>query len=140
MSFQSPLRSNGFVELPDTDSLDRFLTESNGSPAIIFKHSDSCGVSSRAHGQMSQIKVPVGLVIVQRARALSDEIAARTGIVHETPQVFILRGREVLWTASHGQIRVEAVEAALREISERGAVGGEQKGGGPRPSGSVSSR
>ena len=117
MSLQSSSWSNGFVELPDTDSLDRFLAESNGFPAIIFKHSDSCGISSRAHGQMSQIERPVGLVIVQRARAVSDEIAARTGVPHETPQVFILRGREVLWTASHGQIRTEAVEAALLEIS-----------------------
>jgi bacillithiol system protein YtxJ len=119
MSFQDSSRSNGFVELPDTDSLDRFLAESNGSLAIIFKHSDSCGISARAHGQMSQIERPVGLVIVQKARALSDEIVARTGVEHETPQVFILRNREVLWTASHGQIKAEAVEAALLEISER---------------------
>jgi bacillithiol system protein YtxJ len=119
MSSQSSSRSNGFVELRDTDSLDRFLTESNGFPAIIFKHSVTCGMSARAHGQMSQIERPIGLVIVQTARAVSDEIAARTGIEHETPQVFILREREVLWTASHGQIRAEAVEAALLEISER---------------------
>lgn len=119
MSFQSSSRSNGFVELPDTESLDRFLAESNGFPAIIFKHSNSCGISARAYGQMSQIVGPVGLVIVQKARALSDEIAARTGVEHETPQVFILREQEVLWTASHGQIRAQAVEAALLEISER---------------------
>jgi bacillithiol system protein YtxJ len=119
MSFRSSSRSNGFVELPDTDSLDRFLGESNGSPAIVFKHSNSCGMSARAHGQMSKIERPIGLVIVQTARALSDEIAARTGVEHETPQVFILRDREVLWTASHGEIEAEAVEAALLEISER---------------------
>jgi len=119
MSPQSSSRSNGFVELPDTDSLDRFLAESNGFPAIIFKHSNSCGISARAHEQLSQIERPVGVVVVQTARALSDEITARTGVEHETPQVFILRDREVLWTASHGQIRAEAVEAALLEISER---------------------
>src|SRR5438309_5296258 len=103
MSQQSSAPANGLIELTDMDSLDRFLAESNGSPAIIFKHSNSCGISSRAHGQMSQIERPVGLVIVQKARALSDEITARTGVEHETPQVFILRDREVLWTASHGQ-------------------------------------
>jgi bacillithiol system protein YtxJ len=115
MSFQSSPPSNGFVELSDADSLDRFLAQSNGSPAVVFKHSDSCGISARAHVQMSQLQRPVGLVTVQKARALSDEIAERTGVGHETPQVFILRGREVLWTASHGQIKAEAVEAALLE-------------------------
>ena len=119
MSLQSPSRSNGFVELPDTESLDRFLAQSNGSPAIIFKHSNACGLSARAHGQMSEIDQPVGLVIVQQARALSDEIARRTGVAHETPQVFVLRDREVLWTASHGQIKAEAVAAALAEILGR---------------------
>lgn len=107
--------NNDFIEIGDLDSLDRFLAEANGSLAIIFKHSDSCGISARAHGQMSKVERRVGLVIVQEARALSDEIAARTGIEHETPQVFILRGREVLWTASHGRISAEAVEAALAE-------------------------
>jgi bacillithiol system protein YtxJ len=119
MSSSSSSTSDGFVELPDTDSLDRFLAQSNGSPAIIFKHSESCGVSTRAQAQVSRLELPVGLVIVQKARVVSDEIAARTGVEHETPQVFILRDQEVLWTASHGQISAEAVEAALLEINER---------------------
>lgn len=72
---------------------------------------------------MSRLELPVGLVIVQAARALSDEIAVRTGVEHETPQVFILRDGEVLWTASHGQISAEAVEVALRESSQPAADG-----------------
>jgi len=107
--------NNGFIEIADLDSLDRFLAEANGSPAVIFKHSDSCGISARARAQMSRLEFPVGLVIVQTAHDVSVEIAARTGVEHETPQVFILRGREVLWTASHGRISAEAVEAALAE-------------------------
>lgn len=122
MSSQTSSLSNGFTELADTDSLDRFLAEANGSPAIIFKHSNSCGTSARAHAQMSRLDVPVGLVIVQKERALSDEIAKRTGVEHETPQVFILRDRTVLWTASHERISAEAVEAALSEISQQVAV------------------
>lgn len=121
--------NNGFIEIADLDSLDRFLAEANGSPAIIFKHSNSCGISARAHAQMSRLELQVGLVIVQKARALSNEIAARTGVEHETPQVFILRGREVLWTASHGQIRAEAVEAALSEAGKQAPRGTTQEAG-----------
>ena len=113
MSYQSSPPSNGFIELMDKDSLDRFLTQSNGSPVIIFKHSNTCGISARAHAQVSMLAHPVGLVTVQQAREVSDEIEARTGVAHETPQVFIIRDREVLWSASHGQIKAEAVEAAL---------------------------
>jgi bacillithiol system protein YtxJ len=117
MNQQSSAAMNGFVELRDIDALDRFLAQSNGSPAIIFKHSNLCGISARAHAEMSRIERPVGLVTVQQARDVSNEIETRTGVEHETPQVFIMRDRQVLWTASHGQIKVAAVEAALQQIS-----------------------
>ena len=119
MSQQSSAPANGFVELPDMDSLDRFLAQSNGSPAIIFKHSNSCGISARAHAEMSRIELRVGLVIVQKARALSNEIEERMGVAHETPQVFIIRDGKAVWTASHGQIKAEAVAAAWLEFSQQ---------------------
>ena len=122
MSQQSSAPANGLIEITDMDSLDRFLAQSNGSPAIIFKHSNSCGISARAHAEMSRIELPVGMITVQTARAVSNEIEARTGVEHETPQVFIIRDGKVLWAASHGQIRAEAVAAALLRISEQQAT------------------
>jgi bacillithiol system protein YtxJ len=115
MNQPSSAPANFFVELSDMDSLDRFLAQSNGSPSIIFKHSNTCGISARAHAEMSRLEHPVGMIIVQQARGVSNEIEARTGVAHETPQVFIIRNGEVLWSASHGQIKVEAVELALQE-------------------------
>jgi bacillithiol system protein YtxJ len=123
MTQPSSAPANGFVELPDMESLDRFLAQSNGSPALVFKHSNLCGISARAHAEMSRIDLPIGLIIVQQARDVSNEIETRTGVAHETPQVFIIRDRQVLWTASHGQIKAEAVEAALREVSEQNQSG-----------------
>ena len=111
--------TNGFIELRDVASLDDFLARSNGDPAIIFKHSDSCGISARAYTQMSELERPVGLVTVQTARAVSDEIGKRTGLAHETPQVMIISDGKVAWTASHGQVKAAAVEAALEEVSRR---------------------
>src|SRR6266446_2388895 len=108
--------TNGFTEITDIEALTQFLALSNGDPAIIFKHSNSCGISSRAHTQLSRLGRPLGIVIVQRARAVSDEIVKRTGVAHETPQLLIFRNGEVVWTASHGQINAETVAAALEEI------------------------
>jgi bacillithiol system protein YtxJ len=108
--------NNGFVELPDVAALDNFLAQSNGDPVIIFKHSDSCGISARAYTQMSQLKPPVGLVTVQTARTVSAELEKRMGLAHETPQVMIVSGGKVAWTASHGQVKAAAVEAALEEL------------------------
>jgi bacillithiol system protein YtxJ len=111
--------TNGFIELPDTASLDKFLAPADGAPAIIFKHSESCGISSQAYTQMSRLGRPLGIVTVQQARAVSDEIEKRTGVAHETPQLLIFHKGAVVWIASHGQIKAEAVEAALAEISKQ---------------------
>ena len=113
--------TNGFTEITNTESLNQFLTLSNGAPAIIFKHSNSCGISSRAYTQMIRLGRPLGIVIVQNARAVSDDIEKRTGVAHETPQLLIFRNGAVVWTASHGQIKAETVEAALVEIN-KGAI------------------
>jgi bacillithiol system protein YtxJ len=114
--------TNGFTEITDTESLDRFLQQSDDSPAIVFKHSNSCGISSRAYAQMTMLGRPLGIVIVQNARAVSDELEKRTGVAHETPQLLIFRRGAVVWTASHGQIKAEAIEAALEEMGSRSQV------------------
>jgi len=108
-----------FVEIVDIESLDRFLTKSNNGPVIILKHSDSCGVSSRAYAEMGKLQHPVGLITVQKARAVSDRLEERLGVAHETPQVLIVRDGKLIWTTSHLQVRVDAVEAALEEVGRR---------------------
>lgn len=110
---------NGFKELRDLASLDSFLSQANGAPVIIFKHSESCGISARAYAQISELERPVGLVTVQSARAVSNEIEKRMGIMHETPQVLIVSNGKVGWTASHGHIRAAAVKAALEAVGSR---------------------
>lgn len=125
-TFRPVCMMNGFKELRNLASLDSFLSQSNGDPVIIFKHSDSCGLSSRAYAQMSELERPVGLVTVQTARAVSDEIEKRMGIMHETPQVLIVSDGKVGWTASHGQVKAAAVEVALGEQSAKGKEQGKQ--------------
>jgi bacillithiol system protein YtxJ len=104
---------NGFVEIDDVESLDRFISEAGENPAIVFKHSNTCGISARVYREVSQVTRPVGIVVVQQARHVSDEIARRFGIQHETPQAFVVRGEKVLWSASHYGVKAQAIEEAL---------------------------
>lgn len=103
---------NGFVEIRDKETLEEFLTNAGGA-AVLFKHSETCGVSSRAYGEMARLKRPIGLITVQRARHVSDEIEHRWQLTHETPQVLIIRDGKLVWDASHFRIRADAVESAL---------------------------
>lgn len=107
-----------FIAIDDKAALDRFLLEANGRPVVIMKHSNTCGVSSRAYRAMTDFEGQVGLVVVQDARDVSEEVARRTGVPHETPQVLILRDDKVMFTVSHFDVKAETIEAELRRIHE----------------------
>lgn len=106
---------NQFTQITDTQALDQLLTSSHDAPVVLFKHSSTCPISSAAYKQMSQVARDVSLVVVQRARDVSSEIASRTGIPHESPQAIVLRNGEAVWSASHFDITAGAVEQAVRE-------------------------
>lgn len=53
--------------------------------------------------------LPAYLVDVRAERPLSQEIAARSGVQHESPQAILLRRGAPLWDASHYEITAEAL-------------------------------
>lgn len=107
------MSSKDFVEIEDVETLDRLISEAGDRLTIVFKHSNTCGISARVYREISQVRRPVGIVVVQQARDVSDEIARRFGIQHETPQALIIRGDRVLWSASHYAVKAQAIEEAL---------------------------
>lgn len=111
------MSENGFIELRQLSELDELLRGSAQGPVILFKHSETCGVSRRAYQEMGKVKKSIAIVTVQRARALSDEIESRLKLTHETPQVLIVRDGKLAWSASHFRITAEAVNNAVNEAA-----------------------
>ena len=104
-----------FVRVTSQDSFDELVEQSKDKPVVIFKHSTTCPISASAYRQVSGFGGEVALVEVQRARELSREIENQTGIRHESPQVLVLRNGQVVWDASHFQIKTDAIARAVRE-------------------------
>ena len=104
-----------FTKILDADALEQALARSADAPVVLFKHSTTCPISSAAYEQMARVASDVALVVVQRAREVSNEIASRTGIRHESPQAIVVRNGEAVWSASHFDITAKAVEKAVRE-------------------------
>ena len=104
-----------FNPVEDAAALERLLTHSKEEPVLLFKHSSTCPISARAYRQMQGVKSPVSIVVVQQSRDLSREVAARTGVQHETPQALVLRHGKAVWSASHFDITADAVEQAMRK-------------------------
>lgn len=111
-------------ELNSIEDLDTALAESKERPVLLFKHSLTCPISARAMREfeafLDQAPPRVGykLIIVQTAREVSNEAAARLGLRHESPQaVIVRRGREV-WSTSHYDITAERLREAVRSFKE----------------------
>ena len=118
---------NHFSKLTSDDSFAALVEKSNEHPVVIFKHSLTCPISARAYKQMSEFEGEVELLEIQRNSELSREIASRTGVQHESPQVIVLRNGQVIWEASHFDVTTDAVAEAVRRANGQSAVGGEQK-------------
>ena len=108
-----------FVTIDEPFALEELFVHSYNEPVLIFKHSTTCPISAHAYREMSRLDAgparQIFLVVVQTARPLSNEIARRTGVRHESPQAIVLSRGEAVWTASHYDITAAEVERAVRE-------------------------
>ncbi len=53
--------------------------------------------------------IPAFLVDVRAQRSVSQQIAARSGVEHESPQIIVFQRGAVVWNASHDDITAEAL-------------------------------
>jgi bacillithiol system protein YtxJ len=101
------------------EDLNVLLAGTSGRPALIFKHSLSCGTSAMAMEEMTDLvaagplDVDFALVRIQAARAVSDAIAMRLKVRHESPQILLIRDGQVVWSATHWNVTARTVQAAL---------------------------
>ena len=105
------------------DELDRLLSESGQRPVVLFKHSFSCGISAEAldelvaHLNDKPVDARYAMVTVQTHREVSNAVAKKLGVRHETPQALIIRDGQVVWAASHFRVTADAVTAAIRKAA-----------------------
>ena len=57
------------------------------------------------------------MVTVQTHRAVSNAIAQKLGVRHETPQALLVKNGRVVWSASHFRVTAAAVDDAIRTQS-----------------------
>jgi len=103
-----------FQRIDDTTALDSLLSNSNAPLVVVFKHSISCPISAAAYREMQQLENDVVLIEVQSAREVSRELANRTGIRHESPQVIVFRNGKAVWNASHYGVSAAEVVKILQ--------------------------
>ena len=107
------------TSLEGLDELDRMVAASSDRPLLLFKYSNTCGTSAQAldelvaHLDESPADATYAMVTVQTHRDVSNAIARKLGVRHETPQALLVRDGRVVWSASHFRVTAAAVEDAI---------------------------
>ncbi|UGU16170.1 bacillithiol system redox-active protein YtxJ [Sinomicrobium kalidii] len=111
-------RELDWTPLTSEEQLEEIEQESREVPVIIFKHSTRCGISRMAYRNFesdmdAEKEVRLYYLDLLAYRNISDAIASRFGIAHESPQLLLLKDGKVVYNASHGEIAAQKVLQAL---------------------------
>ena len=108
-------------QLTTRDELDAAFGEDT---AILFKHNTTCPISANALREMESFESGGGGPAVYRVdipecRELSNHVAERTGVEHQSPQVIVLRGGESAYDVALWEITADGLR---EQVGGQGAA------------------
>ncbi len=96
--------------LSKMEELDEAVEKSKSKPVVIFKHSNTCGISKMVLRQFEKDykyekdKISLYFLDLKQYRNISNEIESRLGIRHESPQLLVIKNGVVIHNDSHQSI------------------------------------
>ncbi|MEZ4802841.1 MAG: bacillithiol system redox-active protein YtxJ [Gelidibacter sp.] len=99
-----------WIDLTENEQLDTIIVNSKTKPQLIFKHSTRCGISRMVINQFKKdfklIENEADLYYLDLLtyRDISQAIEDRFNVVHESPQLLVVKNGVVVKHASHGDI------------------------------------
>ncbi len=111
--------SNGVYDT--IKKLNECVESSQKEPVCVFKHSNTCPISMYAKQQVDSFlqmdgQTKIYLVVVQDQRPLSNEIASKMNVKHESPQLLVLKDGEVKSILNHQDITISNIQNELQRV------------------------
>lgn len=111
-SESSSISKVNWLPLEIMEQLEEMVKHSFEKPILIFKHSTRCSISRMVLKQFENAFTfeenitPYFLDLLEH-RNLSNEIASRFDVKHQSPQVIVIKAGVAVYDASHESIDVE---------------------------------
>lgn len=105
--------------LENLDDLHQITEDSKQKPVVFFKHSTRCGTSLHAKHRLEsewnidESQVDFYYLDLLRHRDVSNAIAERFNVVHQSPQIIIIKNEQAVFHTSHNAISVNGIKDAL---------------------------
>ena len=103
-------------QLMDVDALSN---RNDVKAVLLFKHSTRCSISIAALGRLERswklmdTEVPTFYLDLLNYRNISQAIAQKYGIEHESPQILVIKNGKCIYSATHSDISSPEIEAAI---------------------------
>ena len=115
---ESPKSNINWTELTDIVQLMEIDAISNEKPVAIFKHSTRCSISRMALKQferdydLNEVVDAYFLDLIAH-RDISNEIARKYNVYHESPQLILIKNGKAVYDVSHSDIDAEALKSKI---------------------------
>lgn len=107
--------STNWIPMTNLGQLNEIKMLSETKPVIIFKHSTRCSVSRMALKQFENEfdwteNVAAYFLDLLEYRDISNEIASRFGVYHQSPQLILIKEGKAIYDVSHSDIDAEELK------------------------------
>ena len=108
-----------WIILKDFSQLDDIVEASDKKPIAIFKYRNRCGLRRMVLKELERrhelIENEPGWYFLDliKFREVSNEVSDRFKVRHESPQLIVIKGGEVVYHDSHSAIDINALKKTL---------------------------
>lgn len=102
-----------WIDLNNAQQLAELKELSKARPQVIFKHSTRCSISTMAKNRLERNEQPQTgdfyFLDLIRYRSLSNQIAEDFAVIHESPQILLIKNTECVYEESHSGIQMDEI-------------------------------
>ena len=114
----SKISNINWNQITTLSQLNEIQEISKTKPAIIFKHSTTCMISRMALKNFEkefelQKEVEAYLLDLLNFREISNEIAAKFDVKHQSPQLFLIKNEIAVYNTSHENIDAATLKSKI---------------------------
>ena len=102
-----------WIRLEESTTVDHAIESSNEKPIAFFKHSTRCGISVQVKTQLEEkwdldpSELNFYYLDLLEYRHISNHIAEKTNVIHQSPQLILIKNGEVIYKDSHFSINYD---------------------------------
>jgi len=105
--------------LDSVEQLEKIMEAAGEKPIVFFKHSTTCGISAMAKNKLESAwdfntdDMDFYYLDLLSHRPVSNKIAELLRVVHQSPQIIVVKNGQVVFHNSHHAIGVDSLKDGL---------------------------